>query len=169
MIRLLILTIGLVLGGEIITANARKFAKGDIFRLFYESSSTGCSTLNALPDKLKGSKLGTSKSGLNNPESELNSPNSKPSASKPKPDSSESQFKTPVGLEYHVEAFAQKFDSMLKRVFSTDQKPQIVKLCSPSHHDPDHWLKSGRMELPGWVIFFEFQNTYSIFMFLGLR
>ena len=56
-----------------------------------------------------------------------------------------SKFDTPEDLD----AFAQKFDEGVKRVFSNDQAVQHVKFGSPRDHDPDCGIKAGRLTLTG--------------------
>ena len=48
-----------------------------------------------------------------------------------------------------LEAFSQKFDDGVKRVFSSDQAVQHVKFGSPRDHDPDYGIKAGRLALTG--------------------
>ena len=56
-----------------------------------------------------------------------------------------SKFDTPEDLD----AFSQKFDEGLKRVFCKDQAPQYVKFGSPRDNDPKCGIKAGRLVLTG--------------------
>jgi len=56
-----------------------------------------------------------------------------------------SKFDTPEDLD----AFSQKFDEGVKRVFSKVQPPQYVKFGSPRDNDPDYGIKAGRLALTG--------------------
>ena len=56
-----------------------------------------------------------------------------------------SRFNTPEDLE----AFAQRFDDGVKRLFSNDQVPQYVKFGSPRDNDPKCGIKAGRLTLTG--------------------
>ena len=57
----------------------------------------------------------------------------------------ESVFNTTADME----AFAQKFDEGLKRVFSTDVGAQYIKFGSPRDNLPEHGIKGGRLTLTG--------------------
>ncbi|KAF9650931.1 hypothetical protein BDM02DRAFT_3163995 [Thelephora ganbajun] len=48
-----------------------------------------------------------------------------------------------------LEAFSQKFDEGVKRVFSSDQVAQNVKFGSPRDNDPEYGIKAGRLTLTG--------------------
>ena len=56
-----------------------------------------------------------------------------------------SKFNTPDDLD----AFSQRFDEGVKRVFSTDQANQHVKFGSPRDNDPECGIKTGRLALTG--------------------
>jgi len=56
-----------------------------------------------------------------------------------------SKFNTPEDLD----AFSQKFDEGVKRVFSKDQTPQYVKFGTPRDNDPNYGIKAGRLALTG--------------------
>ena len=56
-----------------------------------------------------------------------------------------SKFNTPEDLD----AFSQKFDEGVKRVFSTDQTTQHIKFGSPRDNDPECGIKAGRLALTG--------------------
>ena len=57
----------------------------------------------------------------------------------------ESKFNAPEDLE----AFSQKFDEGVKRVFSNDQASQYVKFGSLRDNDPNCGIKAGRLVLTG--------------------
>ena len=56
-----------------------------------------------------------------------------------------SKFNTPEDLD----AFSQKFDEGVKRVFSIDQGAEYVKFGSPRDNDPECGIKAGRLALTG--------------------
>ena len=102
--RLRVLILGLLQGGEFVTARARAMVQSAFHILTIDR------LLNPQPGKLKGSK-----------------------------------FDTPEDLD----AFSQKFDEGVKRVFSKVQPPQYVKFGSPRDNDPDCGIKAGRLALTG--------------------
>ena len=59
-----------------------------------------------------------------------------------------SKFNTPEDLD----AFSQKFDEGVKRVFSKHQAPQYVKFGSPRDNDPNCGIRAGRLALTGYAI-----------------
>ena len=56
-----------------------------------------------------------------------------------------SKFNTPEDLD----AFSQRFDEGLKRVFSSDRAIQYVKFGSPRDNDHECGIKAGRLALTG--------------------
>ena len=56
-----------------------------------------------------------------------------------------SKFNTPEDLD----AFSQKFDEGVKRVFSRVEPTKFVKFGSPRDNDPDYGIKAGRLALTG--------------------
>ena len=56
-----------------------------------------------------------------------------------------SKFDTPEDLD----AFSQRFDEGVKRIFSTNQTTQHVKFGSPRDNDPECGIKAGRLALAG--------------------
>ena len=48
-----------------------------------------------------------------------------------------------------IEAFSQKFDEGLKRIFSDDSGAQFVKFGSLRDNDPEHGIKAGKLMLTG--------------------
>ena len=98
------LFVGLLQGGEFVTARAREMVQG-AFYVFLAGRLS-----DPQPGKLR-----------------------------------ESKFNTPGDLD----AFSQKFDEGVKRVFSNDQAPQFVKFGSLRDNDPDCGIKAGRLALTG--------------------
>lgn len=58
-----------------------------------------------------------------------------------------SKFNTTEDLD----AFSQKFDEGIKRVFSSDQAAQHIKFGSPRDNDPEYGIKAGRLTLTGYT------------------
>ena len=56
-----------------------------------------------------------------------------------------SRFKT----SENIEAFSQRFDEGLKRVFSDNKGTQYVKFGSVKENDPSYGIKAGRLALTG--------------------
>jgi len=56
-----------------------------------------------------------------------------------------SRFNTPEDLE----AFAQRFDDGVKRLFANDQGSHYVKFGGPRDNDPKCGVKAGRFALTG--------------------
>jgi hypothetical protein len=56
-----------------------------------------------------------------------------------------STFNTPEDIE----AFSQKFDEGLKKVFFDDNGTQYIKFGSPRDNDPKHGIKMGKLTLTG--------------------
>ena len=51
----------------------------------------------------------------------------------------------------NIEAFSQRFDEGLKKVFSNNQGAQYVKFGSPRDNDPSYGIRAGRLTLAGYV------------------
>ena len=56
-----------------------------------------------------------------------------------------SRFNTPD----HLEAFSQKFDEGVKRVFSDNLRSQYVRFGTSKDNDPSCGIKTGRLMLTG--------------------
>jgi len=70
-----------------------------------------------------------------------------------------SRFNTPEDLD----AFSQKFDEGVKRVFSSDQAAQHVKFGSLRDSDPDCGIRAGRLALTGYLKLAPFASLHSNF------
>ena len=49
----------------------------------------------------------------------------------------------------HLDAFSQRFDEGVKRVFSDNLKSQYVKFGTSKDNDPSFGIKAGRLMLTG--------------------